>query len=95
MGDVTLDLYKAEERRMAAHEARRGIRVHAFVTVVVILALAVVNVFVAPEFPWSVFPALGMGLGLWFHWYFGVRRGPDFMARHQNEVESHAARRAA
>lgn len=94
MGEVTLEVYKAEERHMAAHEARRGVRIHAFVTVVVVVALAVVNVFVASEFPWSVFPAFGMGLGLWFHWYFGLHRGEEFMARHQDEVERHAERAA-
>ena len=95
MGDVTLESYKAEERWMTAHEARRGFRVHAAVTVVVVLALAVVNAFVASEFPWSVFPAFGMGLGVWFHWFFGIHRGEEFLARHQEEVERGAQRRAA
>ncbi len=69
--------------------------IHAAVTVVVVLALAVVNVFVASEFPWSVFPAIGMGLGVWFHWYFAVRRGEEFMLRHQDDVEREARRLAA
>jgi hypothetical protein len=95
MSDITLDQYKAEERLLAAGEARRGLIIHAAVTVVVVLALAVVNVFVASEFPWSVFPAIGMGLGVWFHWYFAVRRGEEFMLRHQDDVEREARRLAA
>lgn len=94
MGEVTLELYKKQERLLAAREARLGLRIHATVTVVVVLALAVVNVFVAAEFPWSVFPAVGMGLGLWFHWYFGVHRGEEFMRRHQDDVEREAQRAA-
>lgn len=95
MGEVTLELYKAQERNMAAREARRGVRVHAAVTVAVVLALVAVNVFVAPEFPWSVFPALGMSIGLWFHWYFAVRRGEEFMHLHQEDVQLRASRKAA
>jgi len=95
MNEVTLGLYKAEERRIAAHEARQGLRIHAAVTVIVVVALAVVNVFVASDFPWSVFPAFGMGLGVWFHWYFGLHRGEEFMIRHQEEVEQQAQRKAA
>ena len=90
MPQVTLDQYKAEERLLAEREGRRGLSIHAAVTVVVVLALSVVNAFVASEFPWSVFPAFGMGLGVWFHWYFGVHRGAEFMIRHQNDVEREA-----
>ena len=90
MSQVTLEQYKTKERALAAREGRRGLGIHATVTVVVVLALAIVNVFVASEFPWSVFPAFGMGLGVWFHWYFGVHRGEEFMARHQDEVEREA-----
>lgn len=92
MAQVTLEQYKAEERRLAAREGRRGLQVHATVTVVVVLALAVVNVFVAAEFPWAIFPAVGMGLGVWFHWYFGVHRGEELMLRHQRDVEREAER---
>lgn len=95
MTDVRLDQYKVGERLLAAREARKGLRIHAFVTVVVVIALALVNVFVASEFPWSVFPAAGMGLGVWFHWYFGVHRGEEFMIRHQDEVEQEARRLVA
>ena len=92
MTQLTLERYQAEERQLAATEARHGLRVHATVTVLVVIALAVVNVFVAPEFPWAIFPALGMGLGVWFHWYFAVNRGEDLMRRHQDEVAREAQR---
>jgi len=95
MSGVSLDQYKTEERRMAMTEARRGLRIHAGVTVLVCLGLAVVNVFVAPEFPWAIFPALGMSLGVWFHWFFGVQHGDEFIRRHQQDIERDAERRAA
>ena len=92
MSQLTLEQYKAEERLLATREGQRGLRIHATVTAVVVLALAAVNAFVAAEFPWSVFPAFGMGLGVWFHWYFAVHRGEEFMVRHQDEVEREAQR---
>jgi 2TM domain-containing protein len=95
MGDVALERYEVAERQLVAHEGRTGLRAHTAVTVVVVVALAVVNVFVAPEFPWAVFPAVGMGIGVWFHWYFGVRHGDDVMRRHQEQVEQRAERLAA
>jgi len=95
MSQVTLEQYKAEERLLASREGGRGLMIHAMITVVIVVALAVVNVFVASEFPWSVFPAIGMGLGVWFHWYFGVHRGEELVIRHQNEVERKARQLAA
>ncbi len=95
MGDVTLERYEAAEREMAVHDAGAGLKIHAAVTVIVVLALAVVNVFVASEFPWAVFPAVGMSIGVWFHWYFGVRHGDEGVRRHQEQVERQARRLAA
>ena len=95
MPEVTLDLYKAEERRMAMTEARKGLWIHGAVTVVVCLGLVLVNILVAPEFPWAVFPVFGMSAGVCFHWYFGVRHGDEFMRRHQEDIEREAARLAA
>jgi hypothetical protein len=90
-----LELYQAAERDRAAVDARKGLVIHAAVAVVVSVALAIMNVFVAPEFPWSIFPFLGMSVGVGFHGYFGVHRGEEFMERHQHEVQAGAARRNA
>ena len=95
MNELTLELYKQEERRLAVHEARLGLRVHAAITAVVIVALAVVNAFIASEFPWSVFPAAGMSIGVFAHWYFGVQRGDEFVRRHQDDIEREARRLVA
>jgi hypothetical protein len=95
MGEISLERYKVQERRMSAREAKRGFTIHAVVTVAVVVGLVALNVFVASELPWSIFPAVGMSLGLWFHWYFGVRHGDDVMRQHQGEVEREAGRQAA
>ena len=47
MREVTLDLYKAEERRRAMTDARKGLLIHGAVSVVVCLGLVLVNIFVA------------------------------------------------
>ena len=90
MSNLTLELYEEEERRLAVASARRGLVPHTVVTVLASLGLAVLNIFVASEFPWSVFPFVGMSIGVWFHWFFGVHRGAEFMRRHQDEVEREA-----
>lgn len=95
MGDVTLELYKVQERRLAAEEARRGLVVHGAVTAAVIVALVLVNVFVASELPWAIFPAVGMSIGLFAHWLFGVKRGDEAVQAHQAEVEQAARTLAA
>lgn len=94
MSDVMLERYQREERSMAAREARRGLWIHVVVTALVVVALVAINVFVASEFPWAVFPAIGMSIGVWFHWYFGVRHGGAVLQQHQQEVQrgmGHAA----
>lgn len=95
MSDVMLERYQRRERSMAARESQRGLRIHALVTALVVLALVMINVFVASEFPWSVFPAVGMSIGVWFHWYFGVRHGDTVLQQHQQQVQRGIDRDAA
>ncbi len=89
MAGITLRQYQEEERRLAADEARRGLRFHVLVTVLVIIVLVAVNVAVG-GFPWSAFAAFGMLVGVAFHAYFGVVHGDEAMQQHQAEVERHA-----
>jgi L-lactate permease len=90
VSEVTLESYKIEERRMSVIEARNGLRAHLVVTVIVCVALVVINVFVGSEFPWSIFPVVGMFIGVGFHWYFAVHKGDEYMRRHQSQVEEAA-----
>jgi hypothetical protein len=91
MANLTLAAYQEAERAVALEEGRRGWAVHAAITAAVCVALVIVNVFVADEFPWSIFPVVGMGIGLFAHWYFGVSRSDDMVRHHQLEIEHRAA----
>lgn len=90
MSTMNLETYQQAERAAARAEGRRGFRVHAIVTVVVLAALVVINATVADEFPWAIFPGVGMTVGLWAHWYFGVAHADELLHRHQQEVERRA-----
>jgi 2TM domain-containing protein len=90
MASLRLESYKQAERKLAVQEERHGFAVHAVITAFVSVALIVVNVFVASEFPWAVFPVAGMSSGLFVHWYFGVARAEELMHRHQEEIEHRA-----
>lgn len=90
MTPISLDAYEEAERKLARTEARRGVTVHAVITVLVSIALIAVNVSVAPAFPWSAFAVAGMALGLGFHFYFGSRHVDENVTEHQHTVELHA-----
>ncbi len=87
---ITVEEYEAAERAMAVVEGRRGLLVHAGVTLVVSLALILVNVLVAPQFPWSPFPVVGLGIGVLVHYEFGVRRLEPTLRARQAAVEHRA-----
>lgn len=84
---VTLEQYEQAERTLFLHEGRIGLRVHAVVTAVVVTSLVLVNIIVANEFPWSAFVALGMSIGLFFHW-FGYRRAETDIRDRQARIEA-------
>jgi type III secretory pathway component EscV len=86
---VSLEQYEQAEREESMRVARVGLQVHAIVTMIVVSALVIVNIAVADEFPWSAFVALGMGLGLFFHW-FGYRRAETDVPARQLRIEAQA-----
>ena len=94
MPSLTLATYQEAELKAAREEAGRGFVVHLLVTAVVVAILIGVNVFVASEFPWAIFPVLGMGIGLYAHWYFGVARVETTVREHQRSVERRIAQPA-
>ena len=91
MSTMNLERYQKAEREAAHEEGIRGLRVHAVVTVLVLVALILINATVADEFPWAIFPIVGMSFGVWIHWYFGVAHSDELMRQHQQEVERRAA----
>ncbi len=54
-------------------EERKGLKIHAIVTLCVVTLLAVINLAVCPGFLWFFFPLAGMSIGLGLH-YFGARK---------------------
>ena len=89
MATITLADYERAERDLVLHEGLIGLRVHALVNVLVWAALIPINVVVAPEFPWVVFPIAGMAIGWFFHW-FGYRHADDEIRRRQADIERRA-----
>ena len=64
MREITLEEYKRADRDLEREEARRGLTIHAIVSALVMTGLIVLNLTVATEFPWAVFPLIGWGIGL-------------------------------
>ena len=91
---LSLEEYKRGELELAIQESRRGLLVHILIAVIVIAALIVINVLLAPEFPWSIFPVIGMSLGVAFH-YLGIRHVTRDVHRHQSDIEFEVSRRSA
>jgi hypothetical protein len=58
--------------KMNNQEEIKGFKIHALVTVFVLVLLITVNLIVVPEFLWFLFPLFGMSIGLAVHYYFGV-----------------------
>jgi 2TM domain len=97
MREITLEDYKQADRELEREEARRGLIIHAIVYTVVMTGLIILNLTVATEFPWAVFPLVCWGFGLTLHYLFGVRWVGKVITDRQAKVEQRAAatRRAA
>ncbi len=95
MAVISLRDYQRAEREVSLTQARIGLGVHAAVTVLVCVAVIMINVVAAPEFPWSVFPVAGMILGLFLHWWFGYRHLEEMLRRHQADIERRALAHSA
>jgi len=88
---ISIREYEAAEKQLEAERARPGLAIHAVITLVVSIALIVVNVVVAPQFPWSPFPVVGMSIGLLAHYLYGVRWLERSIESHQQAIERRAA----
>lgn len=65
--------------------------VHTAITVLVFALLVVMNLTLAPEFPWSAFAVAGMAIGVAAQWFFGYKRLDDQLTRQQRAAEARAA----
>jgi len=87
--DAHVDLkdYLQAERDMQWEDGKRGFIVDAVAYVVVTAILITVNLLVVPEFLWFFFPLVGWGIGLTFHYLFGVKWAGREADRHEARVE--------
>ncbi len=88
MENMTADEYRSRAREYELNEAKKGLIIHSAVTVVASVILAAVNLTFVPQFPWFIFPVLGMSIGVAVHYLFGVRLAPVFMDEKERRIEN-------
>jgi hypothetical protein len=91
MREITVADYKRADRQLEREEARRGFTIHAIVYALVMTGLIILNLTVATEFPWAVFPLVGWGVGLTMHYLFGLRWVDKTIGDRQARIEQRAA----
>lgn len=93
---LTADQYREAEFGYTLAESRRGFRIHAAVYVVAMTGMIVLNAlliaFTDGDFPWAIFPLVGWGTGLTFHYVYGYRRAAVEIRERQHKVEEYAER---
>jgi 2TM domain len=94
---LTAEEYKQAEFGFAIEESKRGFKIHAAVYATVITGLIVLNALLWAytddgQFPWVVFPIVGWGIGLTFHYIYGYRHPEPQIRARQHEVEVYAER---
>jgi len=93
---MTADHYKQAEFELTLAEAKRGFKIHAAIYVLVVTGLIVLNglliAFTDANFPWVVFPLLGWGIGLTFHYVDAFRREGRAIRARQETIERYAKR---
>ena len=96
---LTAEEYRQAEFGYTLTESRRGFKIHAAVYAVVMTGLIVLNsllwVYSDGDFPWAVFPLVGWGIGLTFHYVYGYRRAAEEARERQRQVETYAERTKA
>lgn len=89
--NITLREYEKAERAMAHESATTGVAIHGIITLLVSAGLIVINITLAPEFPWSTFAVGGMLIGLLAHWWFGYVQLDEQLTKQQQQTEARAA----
>jgi hypothetical protein len=93
---LTPEEYRQAEFGYTLAESRHGFKIHALVYVLVMAGLIALNaVLIATtdaNFPWVVFPLIGWGIGLTFHYIYGYRKASDEAHARQLRVEEYAER---
>ena len=91
---LTADQYREAEFGYTLEESQKGFVVHAIVYGLVNTCLIAINVsmiaFTDAYFPWAIFPLVGWGIGLTFHYVYGYRRAAEAARIRQRYVEEYA-----
>ncbi len=69
---ITLAQYKKAYREIKTKEGKIGFFINFTAYVIVNSLLITINLLLVPQFPWFVFSLVGWGIGLTFHYVFGV-----------------------
>ena len=88
---ITLRAYQDAERVLGHERERTALVVHGVITLLVSALVIILNVTVAPEFPWSPFPIVGMSIGLAAHGWFGYKKLDEQLENQQRVAEARAA----
>lgn len=93
---LTAEQYMQAEFDYSLAEARRGFKIHAAIYAIVMTGLITSNAllwaFADGDFPWAVFPLVGWGIGLTFHYIDAYRREGRSIRDRQHEIEAYAER---
>ena len=93
---LTAEEYKRAEFDLAVVDERRGFKIHALVYALVNTGLIALNallwVFTTADFPWAIFPLIGWGIGLTFHYFDVIRHEGRSIRARQEEIELYGER---
>jgi hypothetical protein len=93
---LTTEEYLQAEFDYSLAEARRGFKIHAAVYAIVNAGLITLNVLLWTladvNFPWAIFPLIGWGIGLAFHYYYGFRHAEIPIRNRQERIDDFATR---
>jgi hypothetical protein len=85
---IILKSYQEAYRAVRTGQEKLGFRVNLAAYLLVNTLLIAINLFVAQEFPWVVFPIVFWGIGVTMHYMFGVRRLEWYLKAEEARVES-------
>ena len=92
---LTDEQYREAEFGYTLEESKKGFKGQAIVFGLVMTGLIALNAcliaFTDANFPWAIFPLVGWGIGLSFHYVYGYRRAAEAARTRQRSVEEYAA----
>ncbi len=88
--EISLEEYKKGYREIRVDEAKRGFLVHLPVYMLVNAMLIAINLIYSPGTIWFIYPLLGWGIGITYHYLYGVRWLESALKKKEAEAEHRA-----